>query len=180
MATSVAVAPPAVSTTPKPTPVPPEPEVRQPVEKPTTESAEIAVKQESSKPIIELAPGNEKAFQAQLVEQLADTARDIVSKATLAIPGPNQVALSISKSYSFAVERPGVLGRVKEAASRIAGKAVQIRIDKTDETAASAEGAAATTKQTANLNKAISPEDDPFVQHAVEIFNAKVVRSERL
>ena len=144
-----------------------------------TEPAKVEPIEESSEPVVQLEPGNESAFHAQLVDSLKDTARDHLNTASLAISGPNQLALTFSKSYHFSkqyCERPEIMGRLQKAASRIAGKPVHIRIDSTNEPAESV----GSTTPAPEPQKAISAEDDAYVQEAVAIFRATVVRTDRL
>ena len=68
------------------------------------------------------------------------------------------------------------MGRLQKAASRIAGKPVHIRIDSTNEPAE----AVGSTTPAPEPQKAISAEDDAYVQEAVAIFRATVVRTDRL
>ncbi len=162
------------------TPAPVTPEASAPVgQKPAVERGEeIGETQESDKVQVELATGNESAFHAQLVDTMKDTIRDHVSSARLAISGPNQVALTFSRNYSFSkqyCERPEVLIRLQKSASAIAGKPIAIRIDLAAEPA-HAPGPSVPTTPT---KETMSPEEDAFLQEAIDLFRATVVRTER-
>lgn len=149
-----------------------------------SEAASVAVGQdstaedESSPPQVELVVGNEESFHAELVDSMKDTARDHLSTATLAISGPNQVALTFSRNYHFSkqyCERPDVLDRLQKAASSIAGKRVRIRID----LAESGGDEVISSGVDRPAERPVSAEEDAFVQEAVAIFRATVVRAER-
>ncbi|MFK7820535.1 MAG: DNA polymerase III subunit gamma/tau [Planctomycetaceae bacterium] len=161
-------------TIPKPKPAAP-----QPAEPAESEPAKISETQESSLPHVEAKKGNETTFHAQLIDSMKDTARDHIKLATVAISGPNQVALRFSKSYHFNkryCERPEILGRLQKAASEIARAQVHLRVDLVDDP----EGTAPRTVKPREPEKTINPEEDAFLQEAVHLFRATVVRTERL
>jgi DNA polymerase-3 subunit gamma/tau len=172
-AASVAAAPPL--TIPKPTA--PTPQPAPPAE---SEPAKISEEEESSLPQVEVQKGNESNFHAQLIDSMKDTARDHIKLASLAITGPNQVALRFSKSYHFNkkyCERPEILGRLQKAASKIAGKQIQLRVDLSNDEPA---GTVPQASRPREPEKAVRPEEDAFLQEAVHLFRATVVRTERL
>ena len=69
-----------------------------------------------------------------------------------------------------------MMSRLQKSASAIAGKPVSIRIDLAAEVA----DAPGPSAPTVAPNEPLRPEDDAFLQEAVELFRATVVRTERI
>ncbi len=128
---------------------------------------------------VELREGNEAVFHAQLVDRMKDTTREHVKAASLAISGPNQVALTFSTNYHFSkhyCERPDVLGRLQRTASAIAGKPIRIRIDMAEDSGEPA----LNSKPPDATAQSSSPEEDAYLQEALAIFHATLVKTEHL
>lgn len=141
-------------------------------------STEKESRTNSAEPTVELIHGNESAFQSQLVQMIKDTTRDHLGTAALAISGPNQLDLRFSKDYHFSkqyCEQPDVLKRLQKAASKIAGKPIRIRLDFTVDDSPSPP----TNPKQPPPAKTSAPEDDAFLQEAINIFRATLVRTER-
>ena len=129
----------------------------------------------------DLKPGNEAEFLTHLVAEFQDMTGDHIRAAsTAAISGPNQLALFFPASYDFSkryCERPEVMSRLQSVASRIADRSIQISLQ-THEKQPEKRPAPARSQRTAT-GPVQAPKDDEFLQHAIELFGATVVRVEK-
>ena len=129
---------------------------------------------------VELKAGNEQEFLAQLVSNINDMSQISVRAASVAaISGPNHLALTFPRSYDFHkrhCERLDVLDRLQETATRIAGQPVRISLHlSSDPDESTTIRASKSGLQTPSI-----PQDDEFVQEAVRVFGARVVKVEHL
>ena len=135
-----------------------------------------AVPPESS---FEFRSGAESTFWAQVLTDLGDDIGKHFRKvARTAISGPNRLELVFPKSYLFAkqvCEKVEVRSRVEEVVFRLAGKPVQIVFSVTDDTQTD-EPIAKSAPPTRRLD--LSTNGDPYVDKAIEIFNAKIMKKD--
>ena len=135
-----------------------------------------AVLPESS---FEFRSGAETAFWAQVLTDLGDDVGKHFRKvARTAISGPNRLELVFPKSYLFAkqvCEKVEVRSRLEEVVFRLAGKPVQIVFSVTDDTQTD-EPIAKSAPPTRRLD--LSTNGDPYVDKAIEIFNAKIMKKD--
>ena len=161
-----------------------EPSPAKPAQKKSDEAENSADAEQSSSPVVpvrcDLKPGREGEFLTHLVSEFRDMTGDHARAASsAAISGPNQLALFFPASYDFSkryCERPEVLSRLQAVASRIADRPIQISL-KTNEK--QPEKRPAPTAQRKNAGPLQIPKDDEFLQHAIELFGATVVRVEK-
>ena len=98
--------------------------------------------------------------------------------ARTAISGPNRLELGFPKSYLFAksyCEKVEVRGRLEEVVFRLAGKPVQVVFAVIDD-APSGEPTTRTAAPVRRLD--LSTNGDPYVEKAIELFNAKIMKKE--
>ena len=118
-----------------------------------------------------------------MLAALGDMLRNHAQAASgIAIPGPNRLELTFPASYHFSkqyCERPEVLSRLEAVAQRLTGQPVQIRICLA-EGGTEKEAVERPAAPKSVTRRRIEPQDDPFVQEAVEIFNANIAKVEEL
>jgi DNA polymerase-3 subunit gamma/tau len=142
---------------------------------PTTAEAE------SSSSSGDFQPGSEPAFWTQVMSEVGDDVGNALRKASrVAICGPNELEVEFPKSYLFAkslVEQPEAWFRLKNVVTKWAGRSVEIRLRV-------AEGQVVPETSTTSPKAVRRMEpltvDDPYVDRAIEVFNAKVVQKEKL
>ncbi len=135
-----------------------------------------AVPPESS---LDFRPGAETAFWAQVIAELGDDiGKNFRKVVRTAISGPNRLELVFPKSYLFAkqfCEKVEVRGRLEEVVFRLAGKPVQVAFSVTDDIPPDAP----TTRTAAPTRRLdLSTNGDPYVDKAIELFNAKIMKKE--
>ena len=127
---------------------------------------------------IALEAGREEEFMTQLVDSIHDMTQTHVRGASnLAISGPNGLELSFPKGYHFSktyCERPEVKLQLERVASAIAGRDVRVSLKLI------ADDADAKPQPTPQVtSKRIKyPDDDEFVQQALSVFGATIVKVE--
>lgn len=137
---------------------------------------------ESSLPKIDFRAGNESQLWAQVLDQIGDAIRTHVQAvSSVASSGPNRLELMFPKSYSFSrqyCERPEVSGRLTEVISQLTGQTPQIVCQLCETSPAEEPDLPETTdkKTTSELDSI----QDPFVQQAVEVFEATVVKVDKI
>ena len=124
-------------------------------------------------------PGVEIAFWAQVIADLGDDIGKYFRKVVrTAISGPNRLELVFPKSYLFAkqfCEKVEVRGRLEEVVFRLAGRPVQVVFSVTDDTPPDEP----TTRTAAPARRLdLTTNGDPYVDKAIELFNAKVMKKE--
>ncbi|MBT4865611.1 MAG: DNA polymerase III subunit gamma/tau, partial [Planctomycetaceae bacterium] len=146
------------------------------VDAPTT--VESSSQPENRPPTIEFLAGNETQLWTQVLVTASDAIRTHVQATCgVAISGPNQLELMFPASYSFSrqfCERPEVSGRLSEIIAQLTGQTPQI-VCKISETPPTEEPEApeAIEENPASDTNVI---EDPFVQQAVAVFEATVVK----
>ena len=133
---------------------------------------------EHSPPTMEFRAGNESQLWAQVVEQISDAVRTHVQAvSSVAISGPNRLDLTFPKSYSFSrqfCERPEVSGRLSEIISQLTGQAPQIVCKISESPSEDEPDLPETIEEKPASNSDVV--EDPFVQQAVAVFEATVVK----
>ena len=131
-------------------------------------------------PHVELRKGSEEKFLSQVIDAISDMTRDHVRLGTAAISGPNQLALTFPASYHFSkqyCERPEVHNRLESIASQIAGRPIRISVHVSANEPLRSEKDEQ-SKPTPDRS-AQAPQDDEFLQHALDLFGASLVRVDR-
>ncbi len=125
--------------------------------------------------------GSESAFWTQVLSEVGDDVGNALRKASrLAIRGPNRLEVEFPKSYLFAkslAEQPDARQRLDSVVARLAGRPVQVVFGVSDEPAANGESVQA-PKGARRMDT--STDGDPYVEKAIELFNAKVMKKESL
>jgi DNA polymerase-3 subunit gamma/tau len=125
--------------------------------------------------------GSESAFWAQVLSEVGDDVGNALRKASrLAIHGPNHLEVEFPKSYLFAkslAEQLEARQRLDSVVARLAGRPIQVVFRLSDEPAPNSEPV-----QAAKLNRRLdtSTNGNPYVEKAIELFNAKVMKKESL
>lgn len=126
-------------------------------------------------------PGSESKFWAQVLSEIGDDVGDALRKANrVAICGPNRLEVEFPKSYLFAkslAEQPEARQKLDSVVTRRAGRPVQVVFGISDEPAANGESVQA-SKGVRRTDT--STHGDPYVEKAIELFNAKVMKKESL
>ena len=126
-------------------------------------------------------PGSESAFWAQVLSEVGDDVGNALRKASrLAIRGPNRLEVEFPKSYLFAkslAEQSDARQRLDSVVARLAGRPVQVVFGISDEPAQNGESVQAPKP---NRRMDTSTDGDPYVERAIELFNAKVMKKESL
>ena len=154
----------------------PEPVASEPYSEPKTPLA-TAVLPESS---TDFRPGTESAFWPQVLADIGDDVEVHLRKVgRAAICGPNRLEIAFPKSYLFGktlCEKPEVRGRLEEVVSRLAGKPVQVAFTVTDDDPPTEP--ATPRIAVPNRRMDLSTNGDPYVEKAIELFNAKIMKKE--
>jgi DNA polymerase III subunit gamma/tau len=130
-------------------------------------------------PAFDLTAGREPEFWTQVLYRVDDAVRDKAKvAASLAISGPNGLDVLFPASYHFGkqyCERPEVLARLERAAAEVAGRPIRIRISVEA-------GPAETVDQSTQRppQRAVPEKPDDFVEEALAVFGATVVKVEPL
>ncbi len=126
-------------------------------------------------------PGSESNFWAQVLSEVGDDVGNNLRKASrTAIRGPNRLEVEFPKSYLFAkslVEKPEARQKLDSVVARLAGRSVQVVFTISDEPVSNGESAPA-PKPVRRMET--STNGDPYVEKAIELFNAKVMKKEYL
>ncbi|MFM9962307.1 MAG: DNA polymerase III subunit gamma/tau [Planctomycetaceae bacterium] len=125
--------------------------------------------------------GSESVFWAQVLSEVGDDVGTALRQAgRVAIRGPNRLEVEFPKSYLFAkslAEKPEARQKLDSVVARLAGRPVQVVFGVSDEPAQNGESAPA-PKATRRMDT--STDGDPYVEKAIELFNAKVMKKESL
>ena len=125
--------------------------------------------------------GSESAFWAQVLSEVGDDVGNALRKASrLAIRGPNRLEVEFPKSYLFAkslAEQSEARQRLDSVVARLAGRPVQVVFGISDEPVSNGESVQAPKP---NRRMDTSTDGDPYVEKAIELFNAKVMKKESL
>ncbi len=157
-------------------PEPPESVASEAVAGPNPASATTVPPQSSA----DFRPGEESGFWSQVLSDIGDDFGIHFRKVVrVAICGPNRLELVFPKSYLFSksfCEKIEVRGRLEEIVGRLAGKPVQVTFTVTDD----GPPAESATPRTATPNRRmdLSTNGDPYVDKAIELFNAKIMKKE--
>ena len=126
-------------------------------------------------------PGSESIFWAQVLSEVGDDVGNNLRKASrTAIRGPNRLEVEFPKSYLFVkslVEKPEARQKLDSVVTRLAGRPVQVVFTISDEPASNGEPAPA-PKPVRRMET--STNGDPYVEKAIELFNAKIMKKEYL
>ena len=98
----------------------------------------------------------------------------------MAIRGPNRLEVEFPKSYLFAkslAEQSEARQRLDSVVARLAGRPVQVVFGFSDEPAQNGDSVQV-PKPTRRMDT--STDGDPYVEKAIELFNAKVMKKENL
>ena len=125
--------------------------------------------------------GSESVFWAQVLSEVGDDVGNALRKAgRVAIRGPNRLEVEFPKSYLFAkslAEQSEARQRLDSVVTRLAGRPVQVVFGISDEPAPNGESVQAPKP---NRRMDTSTDGDPYVERAIELFNAKVMKKESL
>jgi DNA polymerase-3 subunit gamma/tau len=126
-------------------------------------------------------PGLESTFWAQVLSEVGDGVSNALRKASrVAIRGPNLLEVEFPKSYLFAkslAEQSEARQKLDSVVARLASRPVQVIFRISDEPASNGESVQA-AKSTRRIDT--STDGDPYVEKAIELFNAKVMKKESL
>ena len=126
-------------------------------------------------------PGSESTFWAQVLSEIGDDVGNALRKASrIAIRGPNRLEVEFPKSYLLEkslAEQPEARQKLDSAVARLAGKPVQVVFGISDEQGQNGNFVQA-PKPTRRMDT--STDGDPYVEKAIELFNAKVMKKESL
>ena len=126
-------------------------------------------------------PGSESSFWAQVLSEVGDDVGNALRKAgRLAIRGPNRLEVEFPKSYLFAkslAEQPEARQKLDSVASKLAGRPVQVVFSVSDEPVSNGDSVQA-PKPVRRMDT--STNGDPYVEKAIELFNAKIMKKESL
>lgn len=140
------------------------------------ESATISVSSSQ-----DFRPGEESRFWPQVLSEVGDDVGSALRKASrVAICGPNLLEVEFPKSYLFAkslAEKSEARQRLDSAVARLAGRPVQVVLRVSEESVSSAESPVS-AKPTRRMDTSLH--GDPYVEKAIELFNAKVLKKESL
>lgn len=133
-------------------------------------------------PAIEFRGGNEPALFAQLLSQVGPAiGMHLARVSRTAIIGPNALEFWFEKRYSAAqqfVDGPDGRRRIEEVLETLAGQPIQVSCktfdDSVNATPSSESRSRVVRKE--RQREAEVPEDDDFVQKAVSIFEARVMK----
>ena len=125
--------------------------------------------------------GSESAFWAQVLSEIGDDVGNALRKASsVAIRGPNLLEIEFPKSYLFAkslAEKLDARQRLDSVVARLAGRPVQVVFGVSEEPVPIGESVQV-PKPTRRMDT--STNGDPYVEKAIELFNAKVMKKECL
>ncbi len=125
--------------------------------------------------------GSESVFWAQVLSEVGDDVGNALRKAgRVAIRGPNRLEVEFPKSYLFAkslAEQSEARQRLDSVVARLAGRPVQVVFGISDEPAPTGDSVQAPKP---NRRMDTSTDGDPYVERAIELFNAKVMKKESL
>ena len=126
-------------------------------------------------------PGSESAFWAQVLSEIGDDVGSALRKAgRVAIRGPNRLEVEFPKSYLFAkslAEQPEARQKLDSVVAKLAGRPVQVVFSVSDEPVSNGESAPV-PKPVRRMDT--STNGDPYVEKAIELFNAKIMKKEAL
>ena len=126
-------------------------------------------------------PGSESGFWAQVLSEIGDDVGNALRSASLiAIRGPNLLEVEFPKSYLLPkslAEQSEARHELVSVVCRLAGRPVQVAFRISDEPAPNG-GSVAVQRAVRRMDT--STEGDPFVEKAIELFNAKVMKKECL
>jgi DNA polymerase-3 subunit gamma/tau len=141
-------------------------------------AVEPSSKSEKTPPTIEFRAGNESQLWAQVLNIASDAIRTHVQATSgVAISGPNHLDLMFPASYSFSrqfCERPEVSGRLSEIISQLTGQTPQIVCQISENLPEEEPESPEKIEEKPASNTDVI--DDPFVQQAVAVFEATVVK----
>jgi hypothetical protein len=127
-------------------------------------------------------PGSESAFWAQVLSEVGDDVGNALRKVgRVAIRGPNLLEVEFPKSYLFAKslsEKPEARQKLDPVVARLAGRPVQIVFSISNEPAPNGESVQAPKPAARRMDT--STNGDPYVEKAIELFSAKVMKKESL
>lgn len=126
-------------------------------------------------------PGSESVFWTQVLSEVGDDVGNTLRKAgRVAIRGPNRLEVEFPKSYLFAkslAEQPEARQKLDSVVARLAGRPVQVVFGFSDDPAQNGDSVQV-PKPTRRMDT--STDGDPYVEKAIELFNAKVMKKESL
>ncbi len=128
---------------------------------------------------IEFVESSESEFVSELLSLLPDKVSSHFRKSeSIAIVGPNRLEMRFTRSYFLSkqfCERPETQARVRDLASQIAGRPIEVAILACEN---ESEAVAAPSPQPARLRpvrrEVMSADGDPYVQQAVSIFGGRL------
>jgi DNA polymerase-3 subunit gamma/tau len=131
---------------------------------------------------IDFQPGAESAFWTQVLSEFGDDVGNALRKAgRVAIRGPNLLEVEFPKSYLFAkslAEKPEARQKLDPVVARLAGRPVQIVFSISNEPIPNGESVQAPKPVARRMDT--STNGDPYVEKAIELFSAKVMKKESL
>ena len=132
---------------------------------------------------IEFEAGCEERLWAQIQSEINDMLLPHIKPIDkVAISGPNRLELSFPRSYHFNkqyCERVEVLGQLEEIATRITGKSIRITFSVHQSETDQQQVDSANEKPKKN-ERVLEAGDDQFVQHALSLFDAQIVKIEEI
>ncbi|NOX54899.1 MAG: hypothetical protein GXP27_10785, partial [Planctomycetes bacterium] len=131
---------------------------------------------------VEFSQGHERVLWAQVLEKIEDMIKyHVKCVQRVAISGPNKLELAFPRSYHFSkqyCERPEVRRQLEAVISGLAGRSIQLELAIIDDSGPSA--AEAILNDAAARRSTLETPEDPYVQEAMALFKAKLVRVEPL
>jgi hypothetical protein len=128
---------------------------------------------------VEFTESNGTHFVTELYIRLGDRISEQLRKAdAIAISGPNHLEISFPQSYFLSrqyVERPEVLGQIREAASAVAGRPIDISIKAAPSSSPAEQALPETRTSNGKRRRAPKLEGDRFVEQAASLFGGTII-----
>ena len=168
---------------PRPTAVATEEPAAPTVQKKTSDqNGEVAAAPADGPQEAPLTLSQAQQFWKQALTELSDMTSDFASKFdSLAISGPNRLAVRFRKAYTSAVvfcERPQSRAKLEEALARVAGRPIRLEfLTLQDEpTSSAAPAAAKPAASPQNRRRRMrDAERNPLIGRAIELFDAEII-----
>ncbi len=125
-------------------------------------------------------PGMERELLEEIQSYIEDNVSQHLRNAALAISGPNELDLTFNRSYNFSksyCERPEIQNRLTLLLRKITGKSIRIVLHSRSDDSSEMDIRKPVTK-----NQAVTTPiaDDPFLEQAKTVFQAKQIKVEPL
>ena len=128
----------------------------------------------------------ESGCEEELLQQLVAVNEDVVQRylrhaSSLAISGPNRVVLLFPEEYTFSktyCERPEVMAGLQRQLGSLTGQNVTLTFAKVESEGGESPDSEKPSGPSSNGQREPDPESDGFLQQAIELFGAKLIKVE--